>query len=224
MLKKRTIQLITCLFCAVTTYSTSAAQTNTSFTRHLGFYIGPSVGYGSTNWKFLTTKDLTTAATSSPIGAKDTGAVYGAIGGYQINPYFAVEASYMHYPASQITFAGYNMYWDGRPNPTTIESRTQQAAFYLKLMVPFNFWGDTNVYSGIGLEETFRSDVLDRQHNKLGGMFVGGIIHFFNPHIASEVGFDFSTGSAEAETGVAYHYIPFLYQGHLTLLYYFSAN
>ena len=201
---------------------TAASKDSTPFVRS-GFYLGPSIGYGSTDWSFLTTDKNSAAAVSSPISASDEGMVYGLIAGYQINNYFAVEGSYMHYPQSKITFAAFSAYWPLAETTTTIKSQTQQFALYLKLLVPLHihFLGDTSIYSGVGAEETYRSDKLAKQGNKLGAIFTGGIIHFFTRHIAVEGGFDYSTGAGRSEVLPAHHYIPFLYQGHVALLYYF---
>lgn len=197
-----------------------STSTQASKDRH-GFYLGPSVGYGSTDWSFLTTDKDSAAAVSSPIAAKDKGAVFGGIIGYQFNNYFALEASYMHFSTSKITFAPYSAYWPLLPTKKTIESRTQQYAMYMKLMLPLHVLGETSLFSGVGLEVTHRSDELVKRQNNLGGIFNVGLLHYFTKHIGAEVAFSYSTGAGRSETEPAFHYIPFLYQGHLAIFYMF---
>lgn len=187
-----------------------------------GFYLGPSVGYGSTNWSFLTTEPNSPAAAASPISADDSGLVYGVIMGYQLSNYFAIEGDYMHYPLSHITFEAYSDYWPDSDSNVTISSNSQQIGLYLKLFVPFQFLGNTRVFSGIGIEDTMRFDSLAAQNNRIGGIFTGGLIHFFTNKIAAETAFDYSTGAGKASAYPAYYYTPFLYQAHFVLMYYFS--
>lgn len=185
-----------------------------------GFYIGPSIGYGSTDWSFLTAKETSAAASSSPIAAKDKGLVYGAMLGYQFNRFFALEASFMQFPKSSITFRNFSFYWPDRENKTTISSNTQAYALYGKFIIP-TWVKKFNVFAGAGVKYTRRRDELAKPGNRWGGIFVVGAMYHFTKHIAAELAIDYYTGYGKSEILPAYDYVPFLYQGHFAVLYYF---
>ena len=111
-----------------------------------GFYIGPSVGYASTDWGFLVTPELTSsgdwnlAAASAPIGASDNGMNFSALGGYRFSKYIAVEGSFTHLANSQITLdsANYILHPPAHdidvPGDTfTFSTETKTIALQLKL-------------------------------------------------------------------------------------------
>src|SRR5262245_58450979 len=71
------------------------------------FYVGVLGGYGSTTWDGLvpTEENQNIALSlSTPLMVREGGGVWGLFAGYEFIPFFAIETSYMHYPAATITF------------------------------------------------------------------------------------------------------------------------
>ena len=70
-------------------------------------YLGIAGGYGSTTWEGLVPpkKNQNIAMSlSTPTEVSEGGGAWGFFGGYELNPYFALEAGYMRYPDAQVSF------------------------------------------------------------------------------------------------------------------------
>lgn len=184
-------------------------------------YIGISGGYGSTTWSQLTVNSSSPAAASSPIAANDDGFVWGFLLGYQFSKNFALEANYMNFPKSTITFAPFSFYFPTNPNSVTINSYTHAFSLFAKFIVPIHFVNHLSVFANAGAEYTHRDDIL-ADKGRLGAIFGFGFIYALSQHISAQLAAQFYTGYGKAEILPANDYIPFLYQIQLALAYHFS--
>lgn len=178
------------------------------------FYIGAIAGYGNTNWQEMISLDGV-SATSTPIDAGGSGLTLGAMAGYQITRYFAVEGNYMHFPESHITFAPNNVY-----GITSFDSETNEYAVLAKFMVPV---GHTKlkIFSEIGPSYVQRNDDMANKGH-FGGGFGVGADYDFNARWFTELNLNYFTGFGESELKPAYDYVPFLYTLNLRVGYRFS--
>lgn len=187
------------------------------------FYIGTSLGYGSTDWDMLVTQKDSPASLSSPIGADDDGFVWGFLMGYYLCSNFALETDYMHFAKATITFENPNVYWpDQFTGTTTITSNTSAVNLMGKFIIPSYLLTQLNLFANAGLALIIRNDVLAKKTHP-GGIFGVGAIYTFAHHIMSQIAFQFYTGYGRSEVKPAVDYIPFLWQIHFVLAYRFNV-
>lgn len=178
-------------------------------------YFGPSIGYGSTNWQLLVaTDDL--AQFSAPSAAKDNGGVVGGVLGFQFTPQFALEADYMHFSDSFITFHAWSIYCPDCDNDFTIRSHTSALSLFGKFTIPFAKY--FAAFANAGVEITFRKDSLANKTNP-GGVFGIGLEYFFSKYVLTQLAFQFYTGYGKSESKPAVDFIPFLWQIHAIIAY-----
>ena len=195
-----------------------------------GFYIGPSMGYASTDWGFLVTPnflpngDWNMAAASAPVAAKDSGADFSVLAGYRFSKYFAIEGSYSYFHNTHVTLDSANYILDKHHVTTTggtytFNSKTQAIALQLKLSLPITFWGLKNlsVFSSLGPEVTFRKDMF-ADTSRIGGVFGAGLDYDFNSRISSQLYFNYYTGYGESNVYPVEGYMPFIYQINTAIL------
>lgn len=185
------------------------------------FYLGPTLGIGSTNWNMLTTTESSPAAVSSPIAAKDKAMTWGMLAGYQLDESFALEASYQDFGTSRLTFAWGSIYFPDSTSNVTISSRSDEAALYGKFITPIKPLPHTHAFAEGGLAVSGRYDTLAHTH-RVDGIFGLGFSYQFNKCLSLQAAFQLTTGYGRATIRPAQEYVPFLYQGQLALLYHFS--
>lgn len=145
--------------------------------------------------------------------AEDDGLVYGLLAGVEVNPQFAVEFNYSHFPDSFITLDPFSTYWP----LTQFVSKTHLFALIAKFMVPI---AKTNVraFASAGAGVTYRCDVLASKAH-VGPSFGFGFNYLVNPHSMAELAFQYDAGFARSEVKTLNDFIPFLYSVDVKLIY-----
>ena len=187
------------------------------------FYIGIEGGYGSTTWDGIvpSKKNLIPAIViSTPIKANEGGGVWGFFGGYEVSPYFAIEASYMRYQDAQVMFSPTESLFSFEHNGVS-EFTTHTEAFNLMgkimLIIPHTH---IRAYSSAGVAEVHRVDMLF-DHWRTSPTFGLGLYYNFTPHVMGELGGNYTAGYGEAQLNPTNVYVPFLYSVVLRLAYRF---
>lgn len=186
------------------------------------FYAGLTGGYGSTTWAGLVptqNNQVSAMLISTPTSINEGGVVWGAYGGYEFNPCFALQGSYLHYPDANVTFSSKSLYSFQHNGNTTFTTHTDVFALEAKIMllIPHtNF----RVYSSLGPAGIHRKDALNNVW-RLSPNFGAGINYNFTPHIMGELGASYTAGYGETELSPAQDYLPFLYSVFLRLAYRF---
>lgn len=176
------------------------------------YYLGGVGGSGSTTWRGLVPSDENknnAMNISTPILVREGGAVWGLFGGYEITPYFAVEANYMHFPDAVITFDEDSLFAFDNNGMTKLISSTQTGSVIGKIMLiipnsPFR------LYSGAGIAAVWRNDEIGNAH-QLSPTFAFGVTLNVNPKLMFEIGGNYTAGYGESEISPVNDYIPFLY-------------
>ncbi|OGT66020.1 MAG: hypothetical protein A3J38_10570 [Gammaproteobacteria bacterium RIFCSPHIGHO2_12_FULL_45_9] len=154
---------------------------------------------------------------ASPSGAVDSGAAVGITFGYEVQPHFAMELTFSHFPTSTLTFTQGNYYFD-EENDVVIDSETDAMWFVAKFMAQI---ADLPLrgYATAGLDVTYRNDVLATiiQAEPTFGV---GLDYIFRNRIQLELGFQYVAGYGEASVTPANAYVPFLYTVFMRLGYY----
>lgn len=178
------------------------------------FYLGFTVGRGSTNWSGMVDKHAITddSDLSVPVRAEDTGFVWGGMAGYEFSPLFAVEFNYRHYSTSELHFDDMNQYFETAQN---MPSRTQSINLVAKVMVPI-FRTGFRFYSELGPAYTYRRDVLANTGH-MAAAFGGGFNLNITTHLMTQIGFNYTTGYGKSETAPVKDYFPFLYSVDFSL-------
>jgi hypothetical protein len=191
-------------------------------------YIGVLGGWGSTDWRMLVPKchgtknDITNCKNlidaSAPLSAGDSGFIWGATAGYEIQPHFAIEGTVIRFPDTTITFNKvYNFYTKlNNIDDETIRSITWAYYLVAKFMVQI---GNTPIrgFANAGPELTYRKDIL-ADCVRINPTFGVGLDYLVAAHAMVEIGFQYIAGYGESNTKPASCYIPFLYSLHLKLM------
>ena len=123
-----------CLFvCTLLLGSSSYAATNNKFA--YPFYAGVTGGYGKTTWQGLVPpedKQNLAMELSTPKYVNEGGLLWGLFAGYELLPYFALEASYMHYPDATIAFDSSSIFSFEHDDITTFTSKTEEVSLMAK--------------------------------------------------------------------------------------------
>lgn len=191
------------------------------------FYFGSIVGYGSTDWNMMVMKcgadhpfcSADTVGLSAPLDADgDSGMVWGATIGYEVKPSWAIETSYMRFPATSIKLGDtWNFYMEENHNTTQFSSETWAMFAVAKFMTQIANTGFRG-YANAGIDFTARNDVLtDTIH--VNPTFGLGINYVFPSNFMLELGFQYMAGYGAANEVPADNYIPFLYSIAFKLLY-----
>lgn len=170
----------------VTTNSTTAAANCPTLANPYPLYVGVIAGYGNTNWQEMISLDGVTS-TSTPVEAGGSGLTLGAMLGYQINRYFAIEGDYMHFPESHVSFAPNNVY-----GITSFDSNTNDYAVFAKFMVPVGH-SKLKIFSEIGPSYVQRNDDM-AEKGHFGGGFGVGADYDFNARWFTELNLNYFTG------------------------------
>ena len=189
---------------------------------HNPFYVGALGGFGSTTWKGLVpaTKNQNMALIlSTPIEVSEGGNVWGLFAGYELSPYFSVEANYMHYPDAKIYFDSMSLFSfnnDGLREFTT-ETESVNLMGKIMLIVPNS---NIRIYSSAGIADVHRDDLLVNQW-LLSPTFGAGINYRVTEHFMAELGANYTAGFGESQLEPTTSYIPFLYSVSLRMAYFF---
>ncbi len=184
------------------------------------FYVGASGGFGSTTWQGLVptqeNKNFATA-TSVPFRVKEGGAVWGVFAGYEITPYFALEANYRHYPSAKVTFDEFSIFAAEHDDTVSFDTNTEAASLMAKVMltVPKT---TMRVYSSFGLAAIHRVDEITKQ-TQISPSFGAGFVVNVTPRFMVDFGFNYTAGYGESEMNPCQSYIPFLYSGSIGFAY-----
>ncbi len=200
-------------------YATESVVTNDRFINP--FYLGINYGFGSTTWGALVPRPArqnSAMSWSVPKNVIEGGAVYGFIAGYEISPFFAVEAAYSHYPRAHITFSE-DSFLTADWGPTELVSSTNAYSLIAKVMmqVPKTYW---RVYSDAGLAVVHRRDAIYNYHRTTATFGIGGN-YIFSKNWMAEFGGTYTAGYGESELDPAEDYMPFLLSFTLRIAYRF---
>ena len=204
--------------CANLTQAHSANDTNPNHP----LYLGAMGGYGSTTWRGLVpTKENQNPAISlsTPVNVTEGGALWGVIAGYEFIPYFALEASYMHYPNAKVAFDSTSLFSFTTDGLTAFDTHTESLSLMGKIMllIPNTKF---RVYSSAGAAGVHRNDILINDW-RLSPTFGVGVNVHFTEHFMSEIGGNYTAGFGESNLNPTESYFPFLYSLTLRLAYCF---
>lgn len=208
------------LLLIATTIGMAKKRESVGFDTPFPFYIGASIGYGSTDWNMLVANPDSSASYVSPTSATDEGLTYGGMIGYQFSPMFAMEFGYTHFANTKLGFDPYAVYWN-LPEPTTVVSHTNAFDLVGKFIVPVKGTDHFDAFASAGMGVVRRSDILTTT-NRIGASFGVGMIFMINRHFSTEAGFQYWTGFGRADDGPAYKYVPFLYKGYVSGSYHWA--
>ncbi len=186
------------------------------------FYIGAIGGYGATTWVGLVPpkeKQNLAMSLTTPIEVNEGGAVWGFFGGYELSPFFAIEASYMKFPDARVVFDEGSLFSFDNDELLEFTSRTETVNLMGKIMLIIP---KTNIrlFSSIGATGIHREDLL-RDEWRLRPTFGVGFNYNFTPHVMGEIGGNYTAGYGEAEINPTESYFPFLYSVTMRLAYRF---
>ncbi len=198
---------------------------------HHPFYIGGLLGYGSTDWSHLTANCGNDAVCQSdvqasvPTSAGDSGATVGLTMGYEVQPHFAFETSFVRYPTTKVTFTMQEYYTANYPqlfNPDgsgSFNSYTYAFDFIGKFMVGIM---DTSIraFADAGMAVTYRTDPMN-SFSRVNPTFGVGLDYVFAEHWMVDGEFQYIAGYAKSNTTPAVTYSPFLYSLNMVLAYRF---
>lgn len=181
------------------------------------FYIGPELGYGSTNWGMLVIncdpkdsmcrKEL--LSISAPVSANDTGFLWGATIGYEIKPQWALETTFTDFALARIYFDKDDSYTSRKYNVTSIHSHTWAWQLVAKFMTSI---GNTHIrgFANAGIDLTSRQDEIINTF-RINPTFGIGINYLIQPRLMVEFGFQYVAGFGRCTEIPGTYYIPFLF-------------
>jgi hypothetical protein len=186
------------------------------------FYVGINAGYGSTTWEGLVPavdNQNTAMVVSTPTSVEEGGIVGGFFIGYELIPFFALEANYMRYPNAKVTFDADSLYAFDHNGNTDLTTHTETASVMGKIMLVIPR-STVRAYSSAGGAIVHRWDPVN-DHRRVTPTFGLGLNYNIVPHIMAELGANYTAGFGEAELNPADDYMPFLYSVFLHIAYRF---
>lgn len=206
-------KILLCLFCAVQAGVVYSKLPNNILDLYQNkYYVGGVLGSGYTTWGGLVPSEENrndAMSVSTPILVREGGAVWGFFGGYEITPYFAIEANYMDYPEAVVTFDEDSLFAFEHDGLTKLRTNTQTGSLMAKIMLiipesPFR------LYSAAGIAGIWRDDEINTAH-RVSPTFAFGVTLNVSKRIMFEVGTNYTAGYGESEINPANDYIPFVY-------------
>lgn len=185
-------------------------------------YIGVMGGYGSTTWEGLVPAFENRSAAisiSTPSRVDEGGAVWGVFAGYELSPYFAIEANYAHYPDANIFFDVDSLFAFENDGQTVLHTSTETVSLMAKVMLVIPHT-TIRAFSSAGIARIQRADVITRGM-RISPTFGAGLNYNFTKRIMGELGANYTAGYGESELNPATDYVPFLYAVLLKLAYRF---
>ncbi len=192
--------------------SSAVSDPLTNLTAH-PFYVGVMTGYGNTDWSQLVAQD-DAATYATPTSATGNGGIIGALVGYQITPYIALEAQYIRYPDSSVTFSPSDFFYHDVEHMT---SKTNYFALMPKISAPFDHDHYT-VFGTLGFADVERSDPLAQTSN-IRPTFGFGLSNIELTHWTFSIAFNYTPGTGVAAETTSDYYIPYIYSGQLIVAY-----
>ena len=184
------------------------------------FYAGASAGYGSTTWQGLvpsSEKQNIAINMSTPISTTEGGGVFGGFIGYELAPYFALEAGYMHFPNAKLSFDETSLFAFDHDDETTLITQTEMASFIAKIMLTIPKTS-VRAYSSFGIADIHRDDEINNEWH-VTPTFGFGLNYNITPRIMTEISANYAAGYGESEISPIDDYIPFLYAVSFKLAY-----
>ena len=175
------------------------------------FYLGIQGGAGSTTWDGLVPSEENQNGAlmmTIPVRVKEGGGVYGGFAGYELTPYFALEAGYMHYPDARVSFDETSLFSFIHENEEGFLTHTNAFSLMGKLMLVIPNT-KLRVYSNAGAADVHRKDML-LDDWRISPTFGFGINYNFTPHIMGEIGGNYTAGFGESQLDPTETYFPFL--------------
>ena len=198
----------------------SQAKTSNEYKHPL--YVGALGGFGSTTWKGLVPSKINqnlALSMSTPIKAQEGGEVWGFLAGYELTPFFALEANYMHFPGADVFFDEQSLFSFNYDGLTRFHTKTETLSLMGKVML---ILPDTKIrlFSSAGLANIHRQDMIVDDWN-VGPSFGVGLNYPITDHLMGEIGGNYITGYGESQLNPADAYFPFLYAVSIRLAYHF---
>ncbi|MCL9683476.1 outer membrane beta-barrel protein [Legionella maioricensis] len=186
------------------------------------FYVGALGGFGSTTWQGLVPSQINqnlAISMSTPVSAQEGGHVWGFLAGYEISPFFALEANYIHYPYANIIFESFSLFSFNHNGLTKFTTNTEVLSLMGKVMLIIP---DTKMrlYSSAGAANLHREDMVVDDW-RLSPAFGVGLNYHIAEHLMGELGFHYTAGYGESQLNPADTYFPFIYSVTLRLAYCF---
>lgn len=180
-------------------------------------YAGLTFGYGATTWGYLIPPDENAAMNlSTPNKVSENGTLWGFFLGYEFNPNFALEASYMHYPEAKVYFDPSSLFTFDNDGLSGFTSHTQSIAIVGKFMIPIPRNTNFRAYSSAGAAGVHRDDIVNNSWT-VSPNFGVGFTYLITARVMAELGIVYTAGDAISELNPADSFIPFLYSGFLRL-------
>jgi len=214
---------ITPIFSVLVYYLLLVSQANAEAMNrsHHPFYAGITGGYGFTTWQGLVPpeeKQSSAMAMSTPNNVSEGGVLYGFFAGYEFLPYFALEATYLHYPVAHVSFDEESIFTSDH-GITEFRTKTESVSLMGKVML-FIPTTDIRAYSSLGIAAVHRSDIMN-DHWMGSPTFGAGFNYNLTEHVMAELGAVYTAGKGVSELNPAEDYFPFLYSVFLRLAYQF---
>ncbi|CEK10338.1 outer membrane beta-barrel protein [Legionella hackeliae] len=218
MITKKLVLWGLLFFVSVSSFAHSNEKTN----RRQHFYVGAMGGYGATTWEGLvpTEENQNLALSmSTPIKVREGGGVWGAFTGYEFNPFFAIELSYLDYPDATVSFDSMSLFSFLNDNRLSFKTKTETVDLKAKIMLVIP---NTKIraYSSVGVAGVHRDDMLVDDW-RVSPAFGAGINYQLTEHWMGELGGNYTAGYGEAQLTPSDSYFPFLYSVVLRLAYFF---
>lgn len=222
MMKRRTLLAVSFSCCATMAFSLENHIDKLQNSFGNPWYIGIAGGYGSTTWQGLVPapeKQNAALSISTPTWVDEGGAMWGIFAGYEITPYFAIEANYAHYPNAVVFFDENSLFSFENEGQTSFKTHTQTFSLSGKVMlvIPSTAF---RLYSSVGAAQVQREDEVSKNW-LIAPTFSVGVNHNVTTNVMSELGVNFTAGYGESELNPAEDYIPFLFSVFLKLAYRF---
>ena len=196
-----------------------ASTTNQS--RH-PLYVGALGGFGSTTWFGLVPSKANqniAITMSTPINSQEGGQIWGALGGYEFNPFFAIEGNYTSYPRATVIYDPFSIFSFNNDGATRLYTDTEALSIMGKVMLVIPKT-EIRVYSSAGIANVHRKDIILDQWRSSPTFGVG--VNFpITEHFMGEVGGNYTAGYGESQLDPTDTYFPFLYSVSLRLAYRF---
>lgn len=184
------------------------------------FYLGVTGGYGWTTWEGLVPppeKQNIAMAMSTPTYVNEGGGLWGLFAGYELIPYFALEASYLKYPNAKVVFDPDSIFSFEHDGVTDFITKTETISLMGKIMmiIPHT---DIRAYSSLGMADVHRYDQIN-DHWILSPTFGAGFNYNFTEHVMGEFGAIYTAGRGQSELNPVEDYFPFVYGVFFQLAY-----
>lgn len=186
------------------------------------FYVGALGGVGSTTWDGLVPTEANQSIAmrmSTPTHTDEGGGVWGFWAGYEITPYFAIEADYLRYPGAKVVFDCDSIFTYDHLGQDNFVTSTDALSLLAKvqLLIP-----DTKIrlFSAAGIGDVHRKDMLVNDWN-LGASFALGVNFRVTEHTLAEIAGNYTSGYGESRLIPSDSFIPFLYAVTFKLAYAF---